>query len=214
MLCLYHSAECDDSTLLVVIRNEWTHQHCFDTRSTKREQKRVQVSKTCTQNKTRQKKYALCVMRNAQKVRAWQSQLSAQVSFLSLCDTHDATEGNGSFTQRCTESSSEKLKWLLRGGTGMAFFSFALDLCLSLLSPEWMPLWVHLGVRSEAWCCITVFSHVGITETFWMSARVGLSGCRCFLSSSLNHKRHLRGSGQRESVQLERQSIALSCRLI
>lgn len=80
-------------------------------------------------------KNALCEMRNIQKMRALQSHLPAQVSFLSLRDTRDATGGNGSFTQ-CTESSSEKLKWLRRGGTGLAFFSLSPSvfarLCLHL----------------------------------------------------------------------------------
>lgn len=46
-------------------------------------------------------------------------------------------------------------------------------------------------VADQRWCCITVFSHVGIIEKSWMFARVGLSGGRCFLHLSLNHKRHL-----------------------
>lgn len=31
----------------------------------------------------------------------------------------------------------------------MAFFPFTLGLCPSLSPPTWMPLWAHLGGRSE-----------------------------------------------------------------
>lgn len=153
-------------------------------------------------------------------LRRWrplQSHLPARVSILSLCDTHDATRGNGGFTQRCTELSSEKLKRFWRGGTRTAFFSFTLGLCPSLSPPAWMPLWAHLGGGSGVMlynCFLTCWHHWKILGVFKSRAFWRLIFFAFITKPQGTVLSQVRSTVQSQSVQLERQSFALFCGLI
>lgn len=79
---------------------------------------------------------------------------------------------------------------LMKGRNRNSFFFFSFIISMSLRSTASISLWVHPSGRSEAWCWITVFSHVGIIEASRMSARVGFYGGRCFLLLSRNPNGH------------------------